>query len=79
MPALSSSPIHPVVAHLAAAADSDQLAGAGVVAALATVPDPRARRGVRHQISAILALAACAVLAGCRSFHRDRRVGRQRL
>jgi predicted transposase YbfD/YdcC len=68
MPALSSSPIHPVVAHLAAAADSDRLAGAGVVAALAKVPDPRDRRGVRHQISAILALAACAVLAGCRSF-----------
>jgi DDE_Tnp_1-associated/Transposase DDE domain len=68
MPALSSLPIHPVVAHLAAAADSDRLAGAGVMAALAKVPDPRARRGVRHQISAILTLAACAVLAGCRSF-----------
>jgi predicted transposase YbfD/YdcC len=68
MPALSSLSIHPVVAHLAAAADSDRLAGVGVVAALAKVPDPRARRGVRHQISAILTLAACAVLAGCRSF-----------
>ncbi len=39
-----------------------------MVAALAKVPEPRARRGVRHQISAILALAACAALAGCRSF-----------
>jgi DDE family transposase len=39
-----------------------------VVAALAKVPDPRARRGVRHQISPILVLATCAVLAGCRSF-----------
>lgn len=68
MPAPSSSPIHPVLAHLAAAADIDRLAGASVLAALAKVPDPRARRGVRHQVGAILALAACAVLAGCRSF-----------
>jgi predicted transposase YbfD/YdcC len=68
MPAPSSSPIHPVLEHLAAAADIGRFAGAGVVAALAKVPDPRARRGVRHQIGAILALAACAVLAGCRSF-----------
>nr|MDQ3765629.1 ISAs1 family transposase [Actinomycetota bacterium] len=68
MPAPSSSSIHPALAHLAAAADDDRIAGTGVVAALAKVPDPRARRGVRHQISAILALAACAVLAGCRSF-----------
>jgi len=53
---------------LAAAADVGRVAGAGVVAALAKVPDPRARRGVRHQIRVILVLAACAVLAGCRSF-----------
>jgi predicted transposase YbfD/YdcC len=68
MPASSSSPIHPVLAHLAAAADTNRIAGGGLLSALAQVPDPRARRGVRHQISAILALAACAVLAGCRSF-----------
>jgi hypothetical protein len=68
MPASSSSPIHPVLAHLAAAADADKIAGGGLLATLARVPDPRARRGVRHQISAVLALAACAVLAGCRSF-----------
>jgi predicted transposase YbfD/YdcC len=68
MPVPSSLPIPPALAHLAAAADDDRLAGTGVVVALAKVPDPRARRGVRHQISAILALAACAVLAGCRSF-----------
>lgn len=60
MPVLPSSPIHPVLAHLAAASDVDRLAGAGVVAALAKVPDPGARRGVRHQIGAILMLAACA-------------------
>jgi predicted transposase YbfD/YdcC len=42
--------------------------GAGLLAALAGVPDPRKPRGVRHPITAILALAVCAVLAGCRSF-----------
>jgi predicted transposase YbfD/YdcC len=36
--------------------------------ALARVPDPRKPRGVRHQVDTILALAVCAVLAGCRSF-----------
>ena len=32
------------------------------------LPDPRARRGVRHRLAAILGLAVCAVLAGARSF-----------
>src|SRR5437016_7583656 len=40
----------------------------GLPAALARVKDPRKRRGVRHQVTAILGLAVCAVLAGCRSF-----------
>jgi predicted transposase YbfD/YdcC len=35
---------------------------------LARVPDPRARRGVRHSAGSLLALAAAAVLAGARSF-----------
>jgi predicted transposase YbfD/YdcC len=39
-----------------------------LLAALAAVPDPRARRGVRHRLAAILSLALCAVLAGARSF-----------
>ena len=34
---------------------------------LAAVADPRARRGVRHRLAVILALAVCAVLAGARS------------
>ncbi|MDO4899302.1 transposase family protein [Actinomyces sp.] len=33
----------------------------------ATVPDPRRRRGVRHRLDAVLALAAVGVLAGCRT------------
>ena len=35
---------------------------------LAAVPDPRARRGVRHRLAVILGLAVCAVVAGARSF-----------
>ena len=35
---------------------------------LATVADPRCRRGVRHRLAVILGLAVCAVLAGARSF-----------
>jgi predicted transposase YbfD/YdcC len=38
-----------------------------LLAYLATVPDPRAARGRRHPLIAILAIAAAAVLAGARS------------
>ncbi len=41
---------------------------ARVLPVLATVPDPRARRRVRHRPAAILGLAVCAVLAGTWSF-----------
>ncbi|HET9255672.1 MAG TPA: ISAs1 family transposase [Pseudonocardiaceae bacterium] len=34
---------------------------------LSLVPDPRKRRGVRHSLAAVLAIAAAAVLAGSRS------------
>jgi predicted transposase YbfD/YdcC len=67
MPAATSSPIHPVLGHLVGVVDQHQ-AGAGLLAVLDAVPDPRRPRGVRHPITAILALAVCAVLAGCRSF-----------
>jgi ribosomal protein L12E/L44/L45/RPP1/RPP2 len=68
MPALSSSPIDPVLLQLAMAAETDQLSSAGPRAALRRVPDPRKRRGLRHQISVILMIAGCAVMAGARSF-----------
>jgi predicted transposase YbfD/YdcC len=67
MPAASSLPIDPVLGHLVDAVDHRGV-GAGLLAALAAVPDPRKPRGVRHQINTILALAVCAVMAGCRSF-----------
>ena len=64
MPACPSSPVSPVVAHLASAAEANELVGTGLLAVLATVPDPHKPRGVRHQITTILALGACAVLCG---------------
>ncbi len=68
MPSSVSSPIHPVVAHLAAAADDNRVLGSGLLSVLSEVPDPRARRGVRHPMPTILVVALCAVLAGARSF-----------
>src|SRR5574341_1391555 len=39
----------------------------GLLAVLRSLPDPRKPRGVRHPVSAILATATCACLAGARS------------
>jgi hypothetical protein len=68
MPAASSSPVDPVFCHLFAAADGLDGDRATVLSVLAAVADPRARRGVRHRLAVILALAVRAVLAGARSF-----------
>src|SRR5712671_1408079 len=65
MPAAPSSQTVPVIGHLAGLAGE---AGPGLLALLATIEDPRHRRGVRHRLVVILALAVCAVLAGARSF-----------
>ena len=51
-----------------AAREADVQAPTDLVAALARVPDPRARRGIRHRLVTVLALAVCAVLAGARSY-----------
>ncbi|WP_241665996.1 ISAs1 family transposase [Prescottella subtropica] len=40
----------------------------GLLEVLDLVPDPRARRGVRHRLAVILAVALAAVCAGARSF-----------
>jgi hypothetical protein len=40
----------------------------GLLAALERVLDPRKRRGVRHRLACLLAVAAAATLAGARSF-----------
>ncbi|HYM53550.1 MAG TPA: ISAs1 family transposase [Candidatus Dormibacteraeota bacterium] len=41
---------------------------ADLIEVLAGVPDPRRRRGVRHQLAVVLALGLCAVIAGARSY-----------
>lgn len=40
----------------------------GLLAVLATLKDPRKRRGIRHSQVSVLTVAACAVLAGCSSY-----------
>jgi len=40
----------------------------GLVLALTAVPDPRDPRGVRYPLTALLAVAVCAVMAGASSF-----------
>jgi hypothetical protein len=68
MPAAPSSLTDPAIGQLLTAAQA--LAGdrARLLPVLAAVPDPHARRGVRHRMAVILGLAVCAVLAGARSF-----------
>lgn len=46
--------------------------------ALAQVPDPRSRRGQRHPLSAILALAVVAMLAGAKGFEAIAQFGREK-
>jgi predicted transposase YbfD/YdcC len=41
---------------------------AGLPTALAAVPDPRARRGIRHRLTVVVTAAICAVVAGYRSY-----------
>lgn len=41
---------------------------ADLLLAVGSVADPRARRGVRHRLTAILGIGVCAVLAGARSY-----------
>ncbi|WP_245880420.1 transposase family protein [Streptomyces zhaozhouensis] len=39
-----------------------------LVELLGQVPDPRKRRGIRHPVGGLIAVAVCAVLAGARGF-----------
>jgi predicted transposase YbfD/YdcC len=66
MPASPSS----LIASLSAAPAglSTQELTAGLPTALATVPDPRARRGIRHRLPVVVSAAICAVVAGYRSY-----------
>ncbi len=65
MPALPSSLISSLSdAPAATVAET----AAGLPAALVEVPDPRARRGVRHRLTVVVSAAVCAVVAGYRSY-----------
>jgi DDE_Tnp_1-associated/Transposase DDE domain len=69
VPADPASPTPAALAHLTQT-DPRELQDAQaphLLAYLAAVPDPRATRGRRHSLVAILALAATAVLAGARA------------
>jgi hypothetical protein len=67
VPAPSSSPIPAVAQRLAtpAALAPDQCHS--LLDDLATIADPRHRRGRRHPLVAVLGVTVCAVLAGARS------------
>lgn len=56
---MSSSPIAPLCG---------QSSAPQLLSLLDRVPDPRARRGVRHRLPVLLAVGLAAVLAGARSF-----------
>jgi hypothetical protein len=68
MPAAPSSLTDPAIGQLLTTAQALGSDRARLLPVLAAVPDPRARRGVRHRLAVILSLAVCAVLAGARSF-----------
>lgn len=72
MPASSSSLINPALDQLVELADPDRellvVRLPSLLHYLAWVPDPRARRGIRHGLVSILGLTAAAVLAGSRGF-----------
>jgi len=68
MPASSSLPIDSALGHLVDLPNGAAEDPLGLLAVLARITDPRHRRGVRYRLAVILGLAACAVLAGARSF-----------
>ena len=68
MPAAPSSLTDPAIGQLITATQALGSDRGRLLPVLAAVPDPRARRGVRHKLAVILGLAVCAVLAGARSF-----------
>lgn len=67
MPADASSPIPPALDQPREHPGAVPQEILGLLERLTTVPDPRDPRGVRHALVVVLALTACAVLAGATS------------
>jgi predicted transposase YbfD/YdcC len=67
VPARLSSPLSRITVHRVGGGEIPPERHSDLLAHLAALPDPRDRRGVRHQLSSVLAVAVCAVLAGARS------------
>ena len=42
--------------------------GGGLLASLSQVPDPRGRKGRRHELSAMLTAVICGLLCGVRGY-----------
>ncbi len=68
MSACPSSPISLIAARPGWRPAAPDAVPVDLLAVLAGVRDPRARRGVRHEFAAVLAIGVCAVLAGARTF-----------
>ncbi|MGB8381612.1 MAG: Druantia anti-phage system protein DruA [Dermatophilaceae bacterium] len=71
---LSSTFPHPLLSRKEQVADLNTLALAGdggLLGALEKLTDPRAKRGVRHHVAAILTMTAAATLAGCATSARS--------
>jgi hypothetical protein len=53
-------------------------AAISLLEALASVPDPRDRRGCRHPLTAILSLTVLAMLTGCKTYEAIAQFGRDK-
>ena len=67
MPALLSSPVARLAAHRVAGEQVVPERHRSLLARLAALPDPRDRRGSRHNLAGLLPVAVRAVPAGARS------------
>jgi predicted transposase YbfD/YdcC len=67
VPALLSSPVTRLAAHRVPGAEVVLDQHTDLLRYLAALPDPRDRRGLRHDLAGVLAVAVCAVLAGAKS------------
>jgi DDE_Tnp_1-associated len=67
VPAPTSSPIAAIAGHRDPSRGLEPDQCRSLLDYLAGMPDPRHRRGRRHALVAVLAVAVCAVLAGARS------------